>query len=145
MVSASAVARKSFATPLNPSFSACSANMRYLRSSDLDETTRRQLTYGQGLMQLLRQPQYHPMAQHEQVITLICAMAHLLQDVPPAQVPACNRALLERIRVQAAELCRDIDRSGRLEPADRERILAIARDFLSEWRPSGSVKQHAQQ
>ena len=114
-------------------------------SSDLDETTRRQLTYGQGLMQLLRQPQYHPMAQHEQVITLICAMAHLLQDVPPAQVPACNRALLERIRVQAAELCRDIDRSGRLEPADRERILAIARDFLSEWRPSGSVKQHAQQ
>ncbi len=114
-------------------------------SSDLDETTRRQLAYGQGLMQLLRQPQYHPMAQHEQVITLICAMAHLLQDVPPAQVPACNRALLERIRVQAAELCRDIDRSGRLEPADRERILAIARDFLSEWRPSGSVKQHAQQ
>ena len=114
-------------------------------SSDLDETTRHQLTYGQGLMQLLRQPQYHPMAQHEQVITLICAMAHLLQDVPPAEVPACNRALLERIRVQAAELCRDIDRSGRLEPADRERILAIARDFLSEWRPSGSVKQHAQQ
>ncbi len=114
-------------------------------SSDLDETTRRQLTYGQGLMQLLRQAQYHPMAQHEQVITLICAMAHLLQDVPPAEVPACNHALLEQMQTQAPDLCREIDQNGRLEPADRERILAIARGFLSERHPSGSVKRHAQQ
>ena len=31
-------------------------------SSDLDELTRKQLAYGQGLMRLLRQPQYHPMS-----------------------------------------------------------------------------------
>ena len=30
-------------------------------SSDLDEGTRQQLRYGQGLMQLLRQKQYHPL------------------------------------------------------------------------------------
>ena len=31
-------------------------------SSDLDETTKRQLVYGQGLMRLLRQPQNKPEA-----------------------------------------------------------------------------------
>ena len=31
-------------------------------SSDLDETTKRQLIYGQGLMRLLRQPQNKPEA-----------------------------------------------------------------------------------
>ena len=35
-------------------------------SSDLDDATRRQLAYGQGLMQLLRQEQSHPYSQHEQ-------------------------------------------------------------------------------
>ena len=43
-------------------------------SSDLDDLTRRQLAYGQGLMRLLRQPQYHPMKQHEQVILLVVAL-----------------------------------------------------------------------
>ena len=50
-------------------------------SSDLDETTKRQLTYGQSLMRLLRQPQYHPMSQHDQVITLVSALHHVMQDV----------------------------------------------------------------
>lgn len=29
-------------------------------SSDLDATTKEQLTYGDGLMELLKQPLYHP-------------------------------------------------------------------------------------
>ena len=43
-------------------------------SSDLDETTKRQLIYGQGLMRLLRQAQYHPRSQHEQVILLTAGL-----------------------------------------------------------------------
>ena len=48
-------------------------------SSDLDEATKRQLAYGQGLMRLLRQPQYAPLSQHQQVILLVCAMGHVMQ------------------------------------------------------------------
>ena len=55
-------------------------------SSDLDETTKRQLTYGQGLMRLLRQPQYHPMKQHEQVITLVAALGHVMQPLSVDQI-----------------------------------------------------------
>ncbi len=113
-------------------------------SSDLDEATKRQLLYGQGLMQLLRQPQYHPMAQHEQVITLLCAMAHLLH-VQPSEVPACNRAILDYVQAHAADLCQDIDRNGRLDEAGRGRILALARECLEKRGQSGSVSEHAQQ
>ena len=63
-------------------------------SSDLDETTKRQLTYGQGLMRLLRQKQYHPLTQHEQVITLVAALAHVLQDIPAEQINACQQEML---------------------------------------------------
>ena len=63
-------------------------------SSDLDDLTQQQLAYGQGLMRLLRQPQYHPMSQHEQVILLVAALNHVMQDVPlehgrlPDRLPA---------------------------------------------------------
>lgn len=44
-------------------------------SSDLDPATKEQLEYGSGLMELLKQPLYHPMSLHEKVITL-CAATH---------------------------------------------------------------------
>ena len=43
-------------------------------SSDLDEVTKSQLTFGQGLMELLKQAQYHPMKRAQQVILLIAAL-----------------------------------------------------------------------
>ena len=42
-------------------------------SSDLDENTKEQLTYGKGLMELLKQPLCHPLSMAEQVITLVAA------------------------------------------------------------------------
>ena len=41
-------------------------------ASDLDDTTKDQLVFGQGLMRLLRQNQSHPLRQCEQGI-LLCA------------------------------------------------------------------------
>src|SRR5699024_4296819 len=63
-------------------------------SSDLDEATKRQLTYGQGLMRLLRQKQYHPLTQHEQVITLVAALNHVLQDIPASQIGGAQQEML---------------------------------------------------
>ena len=40
-------------------------------SSDLDDTTKEQLQYGKGLMELLKQPLCNPMSLAEQVITLV--------------------------------------------------------------------------
>ena len=42
-------------------------------SSDLDAATKEQLEYGSGLMELLKQPLYHPLSLHEKVITLCAA------------------------------------------------------------------------
>ena len=63
-------------------------------SSDLDEVTKRQLDDGQGLMRLLRQPQYHPLSRHCQVITLTAALNHLLQDIPGKEMKSAQEALL---------------------------------------------------
>ena len=100
-------------------------------SSDLDEVTKRQLTYGQGLMRLLRQPQYHPLSQHRQVITLTAALSHLLQDIPVGEMKAAQEELLAFAEGEESALCRRIDESGKLPPEDKEAILALTRRFLA--------------
>ncbi|NBI10768.1 F0F1 ATP synthase subunit alpha [Colidextribacter sp. OB.20] len=102
-------------------------------SSDLDEATKRQLAYGQGLMRLLRQPQYAPLSQHRQVILLVCAMAHVMQDVPLEGMDAFRTALLEHLEEGAPELCQRIDRTGKLSDEDRGELTGMARKFAEQY------------
>lgn len=101
-------------------------------SSDLDETTKKQISYGQGLMRLLRQPRFCPMKQHEQVITLLTALAHLYQEIPPERISETNRELLNYVRKQLTEVCTKIDREGRFEPEEKEAIIRSAGEYLGQ-------------
>ena len=100
-------------------------------SSDLDEVTKRQLVYGQGLMRLLRQRQYHPLNQHQQVVTLVAALGHLFQDVPVDQIDQAQRELIEELEGQAPDLCQRIDQTGKLPDEDRQEIVRLAKAFLT--------------
>ena len=99
-------------------------------SSDLDDATKRQLVYGQGLMQLLKQEQYHPLKQHEQVIMLIVALNHITQEVPAGEIGQFNKGLLKYIESQAPYIRQDIDQTGRLSEDNQRNILSLARDYL---------------
>ena len=107
-------------------------------SSDLDEATRRQLTYGQGLMHLLRQPQYAPFSQHQQVVILVSALGRVMQDGPREQMDAFRAGLLDYVEEAAAGLCRRIDQSGRLSDDDRAEIMALARAYLAQFQAHGT-------
>ena len=106
-------------------------------SSDLDETTKRQLTYGQGLMRLLRQKQYHPLTQHEQVITLVAALNHVLQDIPAGEISGVQHEMLAWFAEQDAALCQRIDSTGLLSDDDRQQILSLARTFVAQYQKKG--------
>ncbi len=101
-------------------------------SSDLDDATKRQLRYGQGLMRLLCQEQYHPYAQHEQVILLVAALGHVFVDIPAPKIPECSRGLLAAVRDDLTDLCTKIDCTGQLSDEDRQTILDYARCFFKQ-------------
>lgn len=109
-------------------------------SSDLDETTKRQLIYGQGLMRLLRQPQNHPYQQHQQVILLVAALDHVMQTVSLARMDDFRTGLLTYIETQDQALCRRIDESGQLSDEDRETILKLSREFLTRFQTEAVEK-----
>ena len=96
-------------------------------AGDLDEGTKRQIAYGQGLMRLLRQRQYQPLRQHEQVILLTAALGHAFQAVPPEEVGGAARKLLAYFHREHSALCRRLEDTGLLTEEDRETILSAAR------------------
>ena len=101
-------------------------------ASDLDESTRKQLIYGQGLMQILRQEQYRPYTQSEQVITLIVVLNHLLQDIPLKDIRDVMRDILVHFGEHHYEIAEEIERTGELSDECRENIVSIAKKFLQE-------------
>ncbi|MCI9156260.1 MAG: F0F1 ATP synthase subunit alpha [Lawsonibacter sp.] len=103
-------------------------------SSDLDEATRRQLVYGQGLMRLLRQPQYAPLSQHQQVALLVTALSHVMQDVPLEQMERFRTELLAFLEENDPGLCQRIDLTGQLPPEDREDLVSLAQKFLAQFQ-----------
>ena len=106
-------------------------------SSDLDETTKRQLTYGQGLMRLLRQKQYHPLTQHEQVITLVAALNHTMESIPAEKISDAQHEMLAWFEEQDAALCQRIDSTGLLSDDDRQQIIDLARTFVAGYQKKG--------
>ena len=103
-------------------------------SCDLDETTRHQMVYGQGLMHLLRQPQYHPYAQHQQVILLTAALHHVMQPVPLAEMDSFREQLLRFAETRNLALCRRIDESGQMSEDDQETLLQLSKEFLTQYQ-----------
>ncbi len=98
-------------------------------SSDLDEVTKKQLQYGQGLMRLLRQPQYHPLQQHEQVFLLIAALNHVMQEIPVEKIDQFRQEYLEYMQDNAAALIAQIDSTGALSKEDYQSVLQMAKAF----------------
>lgn len=97
---------------------------------DLDESTARQLKYGAGLMQLLRQSNNSPMSLHRQVITLICAQARLFMDVPPKQIKAVQQELLEFFEREQNAVCLTIEHKKTYSDELRKEIVTSARRFM---------------
>lgn len=103
-------------------------------ASDLDEMTKRQLVYGQGLMQLLKQEQYQPLGQSEQVVLLVAALAHTMQEIPVKEIPEFKKALLEYAKKELKEECSVIDQTGQLSEEAKAQIIARAKEFCRIWK-----------
>ena len=100
-------------------------------SSDLDDGTKKQLHYGQILMELLKQEQYHPYAMHEQVIILVCALNHLFDTYEIKNIKVVKNSLLEYFNKSESTITRQIEDSGILDDKLRQDIVNKASEFLN--------------
>ncbi len=103
-------------------------------ASDLDDQTRAQLDYGQGLMRMLRQKQYKPKSQHEQVITLVMALAHTMQGIDPDDVPEFIEGLVAMFESEHRDICDRIDSTGQLDDDLKQEIIDISAKYREKLK-----------
>ncbi len=108
-------------------------------SSDLDEGTKQELTYGSGLMELLKQPLCHPLSMAEQVVTLWCATHKLFMDVPTKDIKKTQMDLLHYFDTAHGEIMDELTEKKTLEGDLGDRILAAAKEFLETQTDAASA------
>ena len=98
-------------------------------SSDLDDETKASLTYGKGLMELLKQPLCHPLSLSDMVVSLVAAIGHKFMDVEPKKIKAFQTGLLEFVNAKYPELVATIEKDQVLTDELREEILAATDEY----------------
>ncbi len=93
--------------------------------SDLDVTTQRQLARGERLTELLKQPQYSPLAVEEQVAVIYAGTRGYLDTIPTNQVGRFEAELLSRLHSKHQGILDTIRTSKELK-ADTEAQLKEA-------------------
>ena len=99
-------------------------------SSDLDDTTKKSLAYGQGLMALMRQKQYSPYKQCEEVALLVMALGKVMQDLKPESVSAFAEGVLKYFYKHIPDVMDSVENTKVLGSDDRKAILAAAKEYL---------------
>lgn len=101
-------------------------------SSDLDATTKEQLTYGDGLMELLKQPLYHPMSLHAKVITLCAATHKEFLDLDKSKIKDFQNGLLEYFDRVHPEIGQEIEAKKTLTDELIQKILDVTAEYKSK-------------
>jgi F-type H+-transporting ATPase subunit alpha len=94
--------------------------------SDLDEGTKNQLERGKRAVEVLKQPQYAPVATEDQVVTLYALTKGLMDDVAVDQIKAFEEGLNEYARRNAKTFYKEVtDTKMWTEAGEAELVKAI--------------------
>ncbi|MGE4264802.1 MAG: F0F1 ATP synthase subunit alpha [Desulfovibrio sp.] len=102
--------------------------------SDLDKATQQKLNRGARLVELLKQPQYQPMSDVEQVISLYAGTRGFMDEVPVDAVHKFETELLEFMRNSKADVLKDIAEKKALDADLEGRVKAGIEEFKKGFR-----------
>ena len=98
-------------------------------SSELDKTTQELLDHGHRLVEILKQPLYHPYSMHEEVIILCCAQHKLLLDVPVKEIRKFTLDMLSYFEANHSDIIAEINDKKVMTDELDAKIVAAAKEF----------------
>ena len=102
-------------------------------SSDLDDETKANLAYGEGLMQLLKQPLGNPMSLSQQVVTLVAAIGKRFVGIATDDIKKYQGAMLDYFAENKSDIMSEIESLKVLDGSLREKILNAVDEFSASY------------
>ena len=101
--------------------------------SDLDEVTFNQLQRGKKLTELLKQPQYSPLAMEEQVVVIFAGVNNYLKAVPQAKIIQYEASLLNLFKISHKEILEEIRTKKQISDDLKKKIAEIIKNFTESF------------
>jgi F-type H+-transporting ATPase subunit alpha len=116
--------------------------------SDLDKATQEQLANGERQTEMLKQPQYSPMAMEEQVVSIFSAMQQegrpsWVRNLAVEDLQRYEGELLEFVRDRHGELLEAIRKTGKLEDDVERKLVQALDEFAGMFQPSAQGQSAA--
>src|SRR5699024_10336233 len=113
-------------------------------ASDLDPASQQQLTRGERLMELLKQPQYTPYPVEEQIVAIWAGSNGYLDDVELSDVHRFEQDLVDHMR-RNTDVLNNLVETGQLSDDIVEELRSgveeFRKSFLADGGPLGATPQ----
>ncbi|RWR29896.1 F0F1 ATP synthase subunit alpha, partial [Mycobacterium tuberculosis] len=105
-------------------------------ASDLDAASKAQLDRGARLVELLKQPQYSPLAVEEQVVAIFLGTQGHLDSVPVEDVQRFESELLEHVKASHSDIFDGIRETKKLSEEAEEKLVSVINEFKKGFQAS---------
>lgn len=102
--------------------------------SELDKSTQEQLTRGEKLIEILKQPQYEPAPVEEQVIIIYTAINGYLDNIPTDKVKDFEGKFLQHIRDKHSGIAAEIKEKKKIEKDTARNLERAITEFKQEYK-----------
>jgi F-type H+/Na+-transporting ATPase subunit alpha len=104
--------------------------------SDLDKATQRQLNRGRRLVEVLKQPQYQPMAAEKQIMILAAGTYGYLDEWPVEAVSAYEKQMIEFMEAKHGDVLKEIKEKGQIGEDLEGKIKKALDAFKTIFHPA---------
>lgn len=105
-----------------------------LMASDLDKSTQQQLSRGQRMQEILKQPQYQPMEMEEQVIVMFAGTNGYADGVPLDKMAQWQSDLVRYMETSYPEIGKDILEKKAITDDNRAALTKALDGFRAGWQ-----------
>lgn len=101
--------------------------------SELDDDTRERLAQGERIKEVLKQPQYQPLAVEKQIVIIYAATRKYLLDVPVERIAEFEKGLYEFVETKYPEIYKAIRETGEINSETDVLIQKAITEFKNQF------------
>ena len=101
--------------------------------SELDDDTRERLAQGERIKEVLKQPQYQPLAVEKQIVIIYAVTRKYLLDVPVERIAEFEKGLYEFVETKYPEIYKAIRETGEINSETDVLIQKVITEFKNQF------------
>ncbi len=101
--------------------------------SELDADTKEKLDQGERIKEVLKQPQYQPMAVEDQIMIIYAVTKKYLLDVPVKRIQEFEKGFLEFVKTQYADIPESIRETKQMSEEAESRLVEAIEAFKKNF------------